>query len=360
MSVPPPLDKLKRTNWYPPPVPTHLHPTLNDLFPGPSYNTSKSFWLTSAVRNAVVEQPYGEFNEKTFKGITELSGVWEWIEGPFIDTMLTRSTAASAKPPYITAETNKSGYVLGLNKIVGTIQMQQLRVTDGSIAGEGCTLSGAEDITQFIPDGCYDVYGSNAASATALFTGKSSQSTTPFGTCVENRSEFQFRPAPADGSGEWFFAKFGNYDPAGYFASINALNRTSATDTINNLKKCGWFDKQTRALFVNFNMYNANYNMWIATSILFEHNAAGLVFPTSRFLTLEMDMYTTQEGVMYGALDIVLVLLSWSWVGGYVKEGALCRHAHAPVQQLHTRTPSGCSRAICVKHAHACSHHRGF
>ena len=78
-----------------------------------------------------------------------------------------------------------------------------------------------------------------------------------------------------------FFGKLGTYSGGGYVANLGYNEETGWT-VIADLHAHKWIDRQTRAVFVEFTVYNANANLFAT--------ATGGSFPHSDFKILIMDM----------------------------------------------------------------------
>ena len=52
---------------------------------------------------------------------------------------------------------------------------------------------------------------------------------------------------------------------------------------IDELKKMLWLDESTRAMFVHFSVYNANFNLYAACNLIFRVSPGGVITPIPKF-----------------------------------------------------------------------------
>ncbi|XP_056384123.1 polycystic kidney disease protein 1-like 3 [Hyla sarda] len=85
----------------------------------------------------------------------------------------------------------------------------------------------------------------------------------------------------------------GYYPGGGYVAELG-LNRNSADSIITDMETSTWIDSNTKAIFVEFNVYNANINLFCLVTFILETNVIGRLIPSSELLI--MRLYETTEG----------------------------------------------------------------
>ena len=70
-----------------------------------------------------------------------------------------------------------------------------------------------------------------------------------------------------------------------------------------------WLDEQTRAVIIQFNVFNPNFNVYCAVQLIMEYLPCGKVLTSARYDGLKLSMYETTADKLYGILDAVLVIL---------------------------------------------------
>lgn len=72
------------------------------------------------------------------------------------------------------------------------------------------------------------------------------------------------------------------YDTAGYSVTIPRESDASSV-FLQNLESANWIDSKTRAVFVEYGVYNANVDHFAVARHAFEIVPSGLVLPTETF-----------------------------------------------------------------------------
>lgn len=60
---------------------------------------------------------------------------------------------------------------------------------------------------------------------------------------------------------------------------------------LDDLKSNNWVDKYTRAVFIEFTVYNGHSNLYCVMNLLLEFTAAGGVLPFIQLLSTRIDRY---------------------------------------------------------------------
>lgn len=83
----------------------------------------------NAIKTILVEEEFGDYNEKTFEDIRNFEEIWEWVEGVMIPGMYP-DEKYNGEP----FEPTEIGAVMTYNRIVGAVRFRQVR----SIPNRGC------------------------------------------------------------------------------------------------------------------------------------------------------------------------------------------------------------------------------
>ncbi len=92
----------------------------------------------------------------------------------------------------------------------------------------------------------------------------------------------------------WGF--FGYYDGGGFVANLG-LNITRAKTVIKKIKDYRWIDQLTRALFIEFNVLNANSGLFSMVFVLWEFPPVGSVWKWYTVDTVQLYRYTGGVGM---------------------------------------------------------------
>ncbi|XP_033734192.1 polycystic kidney disease 2-like 1 protein isoform X2 [Pecten maximus] len=179
------------------------------------------------------------------------------------------------------------GYIYYENKLLGIPRLRQLKVSRNS-----CMVH--DDFKSVIRH-CYDSYSENLEDKT------SDTLNHPGYTAWTYMTEEQL-----DGSGHW--GQLTTYSGAGYVQEMTGNNLTSAKALMDNLFSERWIDRGTRAVFIDFTVYNANINLFCVIRFLVEFPATGGAIPSWTFRTVKLIRYVTVQDYFIMACECIFVL----------------------------------------------------
>ena len=90
-------------------------------------------------------------------------------------------------------------------------------------------------------------------------------------------------------------AAYNSYEGGGY-AAVMGYDETTAQGVLDETIGHGWLDRQTRAVILEFAVFNVNTNLISVATYFYEAIATGAAYPTSRIETLEL--YSTESGAL--------------------------------------------------------------
>ncbi|XP_040265345.1 polycystic kidney disease protein 1-like 3 [Bufo bufo] len=90
------------------------------------------------------------------------------------------------------------------------------------------------------------------------------------------------------------WTQMGYYLGGGYVVELG-LNRSSAASVITDMETSNWLDSYTKGIFVEFNVYNANVNLFCLVNFILETTMIGGLFPSSELQI--MRLYQSTEGI---------------------------------------------------------------
>ncbi|XP_069123530.1 polycystin-2-like isoform X2 [Argopecten irradians] len=179
------------------------------------------------------------------------------------------------------------GYIYYENKLLGIPRLRQLKVSSNS-----CIVH--EDFRNTIRN-CFDSYSENLEDKT------SNTANHPGYTAWTYMTEDQL-----DGSGHW--GQLTTYSGAGYVQELTGNNYTSAKALMDYLFNERWIDRGTRAVFIDFTVYNANINLFCVIRFLVEFPATGGAIPSWTFRTVKLIRYVTVQDYFIMACECIFVL----------------------------------------------------
>jgi len=209
---------------------------------------------------------------------------------------------------YANGPAHPIGAVSKYNYVIGAIRFRTLRVRD-----DACTVVPAMRQTFKY---CFAPYSEE----TKGMLGFGKFHSYAYTTEVENNA------VPVSG-------RFGDYDGSGFVVTMPTHNRTEAFALLESMQKSHFLDWQTRAVVIDFTLYNAPLNKLCAIKLLYEFPSQGGI--TRSLMTLFANVYRFETtGDVLGELQQFAIAVYIVWfikdqAGIFRRDG--WKHFHATV-----------------------------
>ena len=109
-----------------------------------------------------------------------------------------------------------------------------------------------------------------------------------------------------------YFGQYSQYTGGGYvFNMKNDLE--GLINDLNTLQKLSWIDKRTRAIFIEFSLYNPNLNLFSFSEMLFEIISSGNVLPSATFISTNFwspSREVTVTGCLIAYMIVIVILMT--------------------------------------------------
>ena len=109
-----------------------------------------------------------------------------------------------------------------------------------------------------------------------------------------------------------YFGQYTQYTGGGYAYKLNP-GSTQVLNDLLALQQLNWIDKRTRAVFIEFALYNPNLNFFSYCELLFEIIPSGNILPSAKFIPTNL-WSTSREvavtGCLAGYLVVIIVLIT--------------------------------------------------
>nr|XP_045585124.1 polycystic kidney disease protein 1-like 2 [Procambarus clarkii] len=130
----------------------------------------------------------------------------------------------------------------------------------------------------------------------------------------------------------------GTYSGGGYVISLNSLEADDI-QKLQTMPAMGWIDKYTRAVLVEFSIYNANVNLFSTCSIVAEFIEGGGVTPSWRFEPVQLIQNPGSFGYIETLCQLIFVIvtviftlwelwkikkLKWEYLSSYWNMAEIC------------------------------------
>ncbi|KAL8603587.1 hypothetical protein ACOMHN_022539 [Nucella lapillus] len=221
------------------------------------------YYYTKVMSDLFLDNTNAE-NKGSFRTLTSLEDFWQFAKGPLVDGLYWESWYNND-----TLKADEMGYIYYENKLLGVPRIRQLRVSSNS-----CSVH--DNFENYIST-CFDAYS------------ESSEETKPFGPQDPEYTAWTYKSeSDLDGSSHW--GQLATYSGAGYAQDLRS-NKSASLQIIDYLYDYLWIQRGTRAVFIDFTVYNANINLFCVVRLLVEMPATGGAIPSWTFRTVKLIRY---------------------------------------------------------------------
>ena len=269
------------------------------------------FQLTSALDETFeTDGRFGTLSHLSYSDISSRDDLWDWLQGPvsaaFISTKETSYIRAVEDASDATDSMKISGMhdkLLGVNKLIpSTLRLRQLRVAGQKCSTDNHISTAAEPFNL-----CFPKYSTkNRQSDTIVAFDKSSFATGNTWTNPLSTDSPFTRLAERTTGG--IVAGVDTYDSTGYVVDLIA-NTTEWTSTLANLREKEWFSQtETRALIVQFVVFNPTINSIVQIDFLAEFFPNGGMSVSSKYRPMVFDLYTSLGDQILLGIEVLISL----------------------------------------------------
>ncbi|NWR27090.1 PK1L2 protein, partial [Tachuris rubrigastra] len=206
----------------------------------------------------------------------------------------------------------------GNSKLVGSARIRQVRVK-----GDTCPVSPR---LQHVAEECHAPY-SLQTEDTSVYGER--WNTSVFDNCSELSSVWQYQSqSKLRGQPSW--GKLAIYSGGGYVIHLGT-DPGNASRILQYLFNNVWLDTFTRAVFVEFTVYNANVNLFCIISLMFESNALGAFFTSAELQSVRLYPYTNSLHIFVVAAEVIyfLFIVYYMIVQGKLMKSLRWRYFHS-------------------------------
>ncbi|XP_078585987.1 polycystin-1-like protein 2 isoform X1 [Branchiostoma floridae x Branchiostoma japonicum] len=255
------------------------------------HRSESAFYQNNDVREIFLAPPT---EDDGFEEIGELDDFWTWLEEGLIpgltETWYNGDTVSNSA---FTASRH-------VHYLVGVTRLRQLRVRSDAVCNMSPRVAG-------VLDDCNVEYSWE------------NEDTTPMNNAVVNQTSPWVYQTSSALNGYPFWGSFALYAGGGYVAELST-NPAESVAIIQDLKNNMWIDDNTRAVLVEFTIYNAYVNLFSVVTLALELPVSGGVFPRADIQTVRLYNYTSQYTLYIMACEILYVIMLLFYLYREVKE----------------------------------------
>ncbi|KAK3592407.1 hypothetical protein CHS0354_004031 [Potamilus streckersoni] len=241
--------------------------------------TSTTMYYYTKVMSDLFLSAQANPDDPAFTDITNVGDFWAFAKGALLDGLYWETWYNNQ-----TVSEDQLGYIYYENKLLGVPRIRQLKVHSNS-----CVVH--DDFKSVIRE-CFDSYLESLEDKGSFGLSNS--------TAWKYQSQDQL-----DGSSHW--GLLATYSGAGFVQDLTRNKSESAAiidDLFNNL----WITRGTRALFIDFTVYNANINLFCVVRLVVEFPATGGAISSSVFRTVKLIRYVSVTDYFIMACEVIFVL----------------------------------------------------
>ncbi|XP_057700232.1 polycystin-2 [Corythoichthys intestinalis] len=251
--------------------------------------SANMYYYTKVMSQLFLDTPLSHGDPTTFRSISTMDDFWKFTEGPFLNGMYWEVWYNNKSLP------ENHSLIFYENLLLGVPRLRQVKVRNAS-----CSVH--EDLRDQVRD-CYDVYT------------RTNEDTAPFGP--GNGTAWTYA-VEASGTGSTRWGRVSKYGGGGYYRDLSRTREESAV-RLRFLKDNLWLDRGTRAVFLDFAVYNANINLFCIVRMLVEFPATGGAVTSWHFQTVRLIRYVSSWDYFVGLCEVMFCL----FILYYVVEEAL-------------------------------------
>ncbi|NXL78960.1 PK1L2 protein, partial [Leptocoma aspasia] len=183
----------------------------------------------------------------------------------------------------------------GNSKLVGSARIRQVRVK-----GDTCPISPR---LQHVVEECHAPYSQQTEDTSVYgehWNTSALDNSSDLSSAWQYQSQSKLRGHPSWG-------KLAIYSGGGYVIHLGT-DPKNASRILQYLFNNVWLDTFTRAVFVEFTVYNANVNLFCIVSLMFESNALGAFFTSAELQSVRLYPYTDSLHIFVVAAEVIYFL----------------------------------------------------
>eukprot|EP01062_Namystynia_karyoxenos_P026105 TRINITY_DN203_c0_g1_i1.p1 TRINITY_DN203_c0_g1~~TRINITY_DN203_c0_g1_i1.p1 ORF type:complete len:882 (+),score=229.10 TRINITY_DN203_c0_g1_i1:114-2759(+) len=255
-----------------------------------------SYWMSETIRDTALRDP-----EHGFMRIRSTADFYDWAEEVFLPGLMSQQSPVTGRP----RSTYEQRFAARYNRIIGAVRFRQVRVRKNT---PSCQI--AQMFLAFIRD-CYPPWN------------RKDEMTEPYGP-LWNRTLFLYQDAEAlceaqeIGSSRYCKAfpigRRGDVYPAGGYVQDFPINITASAALLHDLRRSDWIDAHTRAVLIDFTMFNTNVRLLTVSQLMVEWFPTGRVYPMDSTKPITLLSSELPRDVLILVGEVLLTVIIFGYV----------------------------------------------
>ena len=216
----------------------------------------------------------------TFHDVSSLDNVRQFMRGPFLDGLFGEQISGASGRFDV-------GWVNEQARMVGAVRIQQIRAATNS-----CQVY----MLRVLQPTCYPSLSDGKRRVAPIY-----------GEDLGGGLRRVYRYVAPKLTDLPFVAVYGGYMPGGFVVNVPA-RKLHAAAVMQQMDRDGFLAmSETRAMIVDFSLYNANINCFCIVRLTFEHPSTGGIKPFATFRTARLLPYESDSGQAQQLLDFLVI-----------------------------------------------------
>lgn len=235
--------------------------------------TPYQFYYTKSVENLFVD---GTNIETSWNDVETWDSLWQYLENTLLDGIHNNKVD------------DKGIYIHNENKLMSLPRIRQLKISNDS-----CEIP---EVFNDVLFNCYSDYTSEHESDDKLeFQTKYADQST---SSAVHHEKLNTRP---------YTGQLATYGAGGY-EQLLSTNKNVSRFIIHDLKYNSWIDRSTRAVFIDFTLYNANINMFCIVKLVAEFLPTGGITTSHNIMVQKLLRYVSTEDNILRGFEVALIV----------------------------------------------------
>ncbi|XP_070844313.1 polycystin-2 isoform X1 [Chaetodon trifascialis] len=240
--------------------------------------SANMYYYTKVMSQLFLDTPLSAGDTSTFRSLSTMEDFWKFTQGPFLSGMYWEVWYNNKSLP------ENQSLIYYENLLLGVPRLRQVKVRN-----ESCSVH--DDLRDEVQD-CYNMYT------------PANEDTAPFGP--KNGTAWVYA-TESEMNGSSYWGQVSKYGGGGYHQDLSRTEEES-TIQLRFLKDHLWLDRGTRAVFLDFSVYNGNINLFCIAKLLVEFPATGGAVTSWQFQTVRLIRYVSSWDYFVGLCEVAFCL----------------------------------------------------
>ncbi|UJR16871.1 hypothetical protein I4U23_003769 [Adineta vaga] len=225
--------------------------------------------------------------------ISTIDQYWNWLENSFVENLRAQQWYNDEQPKNLNGFINDKS-----NRLIGWATMRQLRIRSQSCQVQKELIS--------ICHHDYSLFNEDKNSYKPRWSNQTLQN---YSAII--RQSFQYRSSKELDT-YMYVGNYGSYVGGGYVYEFRG-RLSDLRSNLSQLQQLGWIDRQTRAVLIEFTLYNPNVQLFTSVTFLIEILSTNGVYPSARFEPVNFSTFTSIHQLIC-IIIYMLLIIYFMWI----------------------------------------------